>query len=78
MSDFHQDLKAVAEQVNSYLKDFLDKQSSDSKLFEAMNYGLFSGGKMISHILSIQHKIFNLEKEYIQLQQLLNVFTVIL
>ena len=67
MSDFHQDLKAVAEQVNSYLKDFLDKQSTDSKLFEAMNYGLFSGGKMIrSYLIHSACKIFNLEKkEYI-------------
>ena len=27
MSDFQQDLKMVAEQVNSYLKDYLQKQS---------------------------------------------------
>ena len=32
MSDFQQDLKMVAERVNSYLKDYLQKQFSDSKL----------------------------------------------
>ena len=36
MSDFQQDLKMVAEQVNSYLKDYLKKQLSDNKLYEAM------------------------------------------
>jgi len=67
MSDFQQDLKAVAEQVNSYLKNYLQKQSSDSKLFEAMDYGLFSGGKMIrSYLVHSACKIFDLqEKEYI-------------
>ena len=67
MSDFQQDLKAVAEKVNSYLKDYLQKQSSDSKLYEAMDYGLFSGGKMIrSYLLHSACKIFDLqEKEYI-------------
>ena len=33
MSDFQQDLKMVAEQVNSYLKDYLQKQFSVSKLY---------------------------------------------
>ena len=66
MSDFQQDLKMVAEQVNSYLKDYLQKQLSDNKLYEAMNYGLFSGGKMIrSYLVHASCKILDVqEKEY--------------
>ena len=67
MSDFQQDLKMVAEQVNSYLKDYLKKQLSDNKLYEAMDYGLFSGGKMIrSYLVHASCKILDVqEKEYI-------------
>jgi len=67
MSDFQQDLKMVAEQVNSYLKDYLQKQLSDNKLYEAMDYGLFSGGKMIrSYLVHASCKILGVqEKEYI-------------
>ena len=67
MSDFQQDLKMVAEQVNSYLKDYLKKQLSDNKLYEAMDYGLFSGGKMIrSYLIHASCKILDVqEKEYI-------------
>ena len=67
MSDFQQDLKMVAEQVNSHLKDYLQKQFSDSKLYEAMDYGLFSGGKMIrSYLVHASCKILDVqEKEYI-------------
>ena len=67
MSDFQQDLKMVAEQVNSYLKDYLHKQLSDNKLYEAMDYGLFSGGKMIrSYLVHASCKILGVqEKEYI-------------
>ena len=67
MSDFQQDLKMIAEQVNSYLKDYLQKQLSDSKLYEAMDYGLFSGGKMIrSYLVHASCKILDVqEKEYI-------------
>ena len=67
MSDFQQDLKMVAEQVNSYLKDYLKKQLSDNKLYEAMYYGLFSGGKMIrSYLIHASCKILGVqEKEYI-------------
>ena len=67
MSDFQQDLKMVAERVNSYLKDYLQKQFSDSKLYEAMDYGLFSGGKMIrSYLVHASCKILDVqEKEYI-------------
>ena len=67
MPNIQQDLKIVAEKVNAYLKYYLQKQSSDSKLYEAMNYGLFSGGKMIrSYLIHSACKIFDVqEKEYI-------------
>ena len=67
MPSIEQDLKVVADKVNAYLKDFLQNQSSDSKLYEAMNYGLFSGGKMIrSYLVHSTCKILNVqEKEYI-------------
>ena len=67
MSNFQQDLKIVAEQVNSYLKNYLHKQSTNSKLFEAMDYGLFAGGKMIrSYLIHSACNIFDLqEEEYI-------------
>ena len=67
MPNIQQDLKVVAEKVNDYLKYYLQKQSSDSKLYEAMNYGLFSGGKMIrSYLIHSACKIFDVqEKEYI-------------
>ena len=67
MPDIQQDLKVIAEKVNTYLKCYLQKQSSDSKLYEAVNYGLFSGGKMIrSYLVHSACKIFDVqEKEYI-------------
>tara|TARA_B100001287_G_scaffold274803_1_gene280938 strand:- start:1732 stop:2610 length:879 start_codon:yes stop_codon:yes gene_type:complete len=67
MPDIQQDLKVVADKVNAYLKDFLQKQCSDSKLYQAMNYGLFSGGKMIrSYLIHSSCKIVDVqEKEYI-------------
>jgi len=67
MPDIQQNLKVVAEQVNAYLKNYLIKQSCDSRLFEAMNYGLFSGGKMIrSYLVHSACKILDVqEKEYL-------------
>ncbi len=47
MSDFPEDLKINSEKVNLFLKKYFKNQSVDSKLYEAMEYGLFSGGKMI-------------------------------
>tara|TARA_B100000963_G_scaffold355473_1_gene373793 strand:- start:5410 stop:6288 length:879 start_codon:yes stop_codon:yes gene_type:complete len=67
MPNFQQDLKVLAEKVNTYLKDYLKNQTSDSKLYEAMDYGLFSGGKMIrSYLVHASCKIFDVqEKEYL-------------
>ncbi len=64
MSDFSKDLKIVANKVDDYLKYFFQKQSVDSKLYEAMNYGLFSGGKMIrSYLVHATAKMFDVKEE---------------
>ncbi len=67
MSNFQGDLKVIAEQVNSFLKDYFQSQSADNKLYEAMKYGLFSGGKMIrSYLVHSACKIFDIsEKDYL-------------
>ena len=46
MSNFQQELKLTADKVNAFLKSYFKNQSADNKLYEAMEYGLFSGGKM--------------------------------
>ena len=67
MSNFQGDLKVIAQQVNSFLKDYFQSQSADNKLYEAMKYGLFSGGKMIrSYLVHSACKIFDIsEKDYL-------------
>jgi len=67
MSNFQQELKLTADKVNIFLKNYFKNQSADNKLYEAMEYGLFSGGKMIrSYLVQSACKIFNIdEKEYI-------------
>jgi len=67
MSNFQEDLKVVAEEVNFYLKEYFQTQSTNSKLYEAMKYGLFSGGKMIrSYLVHSACKIFDIsEKDYL-------------
>ncbi|MEK9680678.1 MAG: polyprenyl synthetase family protein [Pelagibacteraceae bacterium] len=67
MSNFQGDLKVIAGQVNSFLKDYFQSQSADNKLYEAMKYGLFSGGKMIrSYLVHSACKIFDIsEKDYL-------------
>ncbi len=64
MSNFQEDLKVVAEEVNFYLKEYFQTQSTNSKLYEAMKYGLFSGGKMIrSYLVHSTCKIFDINKK---------------
>ena len=64
MSNFQGDLKVIAGQVNSFLKDYFQSQSADNKLYEAMKYGLFSGGKMIrSYLVHSACKIFDISKK---------------
>ena len=48
-------------------KSYFKNQSADNKLYEAMEYGLFSGGKMIrSYLVQSACKIFDIdEKKYI-------------
>ncbi len=67
MSNFQEDLKKFTNKVNVYLKKYFQNQSINNKLFEAMEYGLFSGGKMIrSYLIYSSSKIFNInEKEYL-------------
>lgn len=65
MSDFPEDLKINSEKVNFFLKKYFKNQSVDSKLYEAMEYGLFSGGKMIrSYLIHATCKIFNVEEKH--------------
>ena len=65
MSEFNQDLKSLANKVDRYLKDFFQNQSVDSKLYEAMKYGLFPGGKMLrSYLVHATSNIFNLKEEH--------------
>lgn len=64
MSGFNQDLKSLADKVDHYLKDFFQNQSVDSKLYEAMKYGLFPGGKMLRpYLVHATSNIFNLKQE---------------
>ena len=67
MSNFQQELKLTADKVNVFLKSYFKNQSADNKLYEAMEYGLFSGGKMIrSYLVQSACKIFDIdEKKYI-------------
>ena len=67
MSNFQQELKLTADKVNAFLKSYFKNQSADNKLYEAMEYGLFSGGKMIrSYLVQSACKIFDIdEKKYI-------------
>ena len=69
MSNFQQELKLTADKVNAFLKSYFNNQSADNKLYEAMEYGLFSGGKMIrSYLVQSTCKIFDIdEKKYINL-----------
>ena len=65
MSNFQQELKLTADKVNAFLKSYFKNQSADNKLYEAMEYGLFSGGKMINLILfSLRVKFLILKKIY--------------
>jgi len=67
MSNFQQELKLTADKVNGFLKSYFKNQFADNKLYEAMEYGLFSGGKMIrSYLVQSACKIFDIdEKKYI-------------
>jgi len=51
----------VAKDVDIFLKKFLSKKKQQSKLYHAIKYGLFSGGKKFRSYLVINSgKLFNL------------------
>ena len=45
MSIFKRNLKKISTDSEKFLKNFLKRQSINSKLITPMKYGLFSGGK---------------------------------
>ena len=45
MKDTERRIIKVAKDVDIFLKNFLKKNQQKNKLFDAMKYGLFSGGK---------------------------------
>ena len=67
MSNIQEEIKLNASKVDSYLNSYFKNQNSNSKLYEAMKYGLFSGGKMIrSYLVHAACQAFDIiEKDYI-------------
>ena len=47
MSSFSTDLKSFADKIDSFLLDYFKQQEQPTKIYEAMGYGLFSGGKKL-------------------------------
>ena len=61
MKDTEKKIVKVAKDVDIFLKKFLKKKTQKSKLYEAIKYGLFSGGKKFrSYLIVNTGKIFNL------------------
>jgi geranylgeranyl pyrophosphate synthase len=61
MKDTEKNIVKVAKDVDIFLKSFLKKKTQKSKLYEAIKYGLFSGGKKFrSYLIVNSGKIFNL------------------
>ena len=56
MKDYDQQLQAYKQFIESYLKDFYSRFSGEpqKKLFDAMQYSLFAGGKRIRPILTME------------------------
>ena len=67
MSNIQEEIKLNASKVDAYLNSYFKNQNSNSKLYEAMKYGLFSGGKMIrSYLVHAACQAFDIiEKDYI-------------
>ena len=53
MSSFSTDLKSFADKIDSFLLDYFKQQQQPTKIYEAMGYGLFSGGKKIRSYLTL-------------------------
>jgi len=61
MKDTENNIVKVAKDVDIFLNSFLKKKTQKSKLYEAIKYGLFSGGKKFrSYLIINSGKIFNL------------------
>ena len=61
MSDTEKKIVKVAKDVDIFLKKFLKKRNQKSKLYEAIKYGLFSGGKKFrSYLIINTGRIFKL------------------
>ena len=62
MKDTERRITKVAKDVDIFLKNFLKLNQQNNKLFEAMKYGLFSGGKKFrSYLIISSGKLFNLD-----------------
>jgi geranylgeranyl pyrophosphate synthase len=61
MLDTEKKIVKVANHVNIFLKNYLKKKTENTKLFNALKYGLFSGGKKFrSYLIVASGKLFNL------------------
>ncbi|MDA7564264.1 polyprenyl synthetase family protein [Pelagibacteraceae bacterium] len=64
MSNIQEEIKLNASKVDTYLNSYFKNQNSNSKLYEAMKYGLFSGGKMIrSYLVHAACKVFDIKEQ---------------
>jgi len=62
MKDTERRIIKVAKDVDVFLKNFLKQNQQNNKLFEAIKYGLFSGGKKFrSYLIVTSGNIFNLD-----------------
>ena len=61
MLDTEKMIVKVASHVDIFLKNYLKKRTQNTKLFNALKYGLFSGGKKFrSYLIVTSGKLFNL------------------
>ena len=61
MKDTEKKIVKVASHVDIFLKNYLKKRIQNTHLFQALKYGLFSGGKKFrSYLIVTSGKLFNL------------------
>jgi len=61
MLDTEKKIVKVESHVDNFLKNYLTKRTEHTKLFNALKYGLFSGGKKFrSYLIVTSGKLFNL------------------
>jgi geranylgeranyl pyrophosphate synthase len=61
MKDTEKKIVKVASHVDIFLKNYLKKRTQNTYLFQALKYGLFSGGKKFrSYLIVTSGKLFNL------------------